>query len=788
MKKLFTLFFALVASIGTMFAAITVRLDPQSCSSWSTVRLWAWTSAGNVFDAWPGEIVSTDDDGWYSYTFDNSITSVSIIWNNGTAQTVDITNITESTCFALKSTTGTKIAVNVVDCPISVYPDPEGQKYKIGDLYYHLDFNNKTAEVTMETSWENTSVMSNYKGLATANIPSSVTYNNQNYIVTSIGDFAFARDAELTSITIPNSVTSIGINAFYCCSGLSTITIPENVTYIGYAAFEGCQLSYITLEPTTPPEVGIGGDGYRFISNVDLTYGIPAVIGFSINVPCGTLETYHQAEGWLYWESCNAHYCLPSLRYAPTPYTITTIAKNGYVNYGDSVGYWVGNYVENGDFKNRYEWRRTVPTACDDSVTFRATPNEYYHFVRWSDGSTENPHTVPLTSDITLEAIFAPNPVITYEYDYHMGGVYGQTTTSTGIGADSITFTAYPHTGLYFARWADGNTDNPRTIWLSQDTTMMAIFDYYTKGKCGKDSALTWTFDKDTKALEITGQGELTDNYTYSSSIEYLTIGNKVTIIGKYAFDDCKLKNIILGSSVRVIESRAFDIYEECTYDEYSGTEKCQWLLSSITCYSQRPPTVKENAFSYNDLPYSTIIYVPADYVATYKAHDFWGMFDVRPLGATSSETNVVSVTPSATTADVVWPSVSGAATYELVIKDANGNAICTLTFNAQGQLISIAFNAPSRNNAPQQAQAAGFSFTVTSLDSGTTYSYTMTAKDNNGNVLKTESGTFTTTGESQGFENVQGNNVQCTKVVRDGQIFILRGNKTYTLQGQEVK
>ena len=39
-----------------------------------------------------------------------------------------------------------------------------------------------------------------------------------------------------------------------------------------------------------------------------------------------------------------------------------------------------------------------------------------------------------------------------------------------------------------------------------------------------------------------------------------------------------------------------------------------------------------------------------------------------------------------------------------------------------------------------------------------------------------------------QGFENVQGNNVQCTKVVHDGQILILRGDKTYTLTGQEVK
>ena len=75
----------------------------------------------------------------------------------------------------------------------------------------------------------------------------------------------------------------------------------------------------------------------------------------------------------------------------------------------------------------------------------------------------------------------------------------------------------------------------------------------------------------------------------------------------------------------------------------------------------------------------------------------------------------------------------------------------------------------------------------MTSLDSGTTYSYTMTAKGNNGNVLKTESGTFTTTGDAQGVEEVLSNQVPSTKILRDGQILILRGEKVYTLTGQEI-
>ena len=96
---------------------ITVRLDPSSCSGWSTVRLRAWTDSGDLFDSWPGQVVGKDIDGWYSYTFDEDITSVNIIWNNGTDKTVNIEGVTSSTCYALNSTSGKAITVSVVNCP-----------------------------------------------------------------------------------------------------------------------------------------------------------------------------------------------------------------------------------------------------------------------------------------------------------------------------------------------------------------------------------------------------------------------------------------------------------------------------------------------------------------------------------------------------------------------------------------------------------------------------------------------------------------------------------------------
>ena len=109
---------------------------------------------------------------------------------------------------------------------------------EIDGIYYNLVNNVKQAEVTSNPN--------KYSGEVV--IPSSVTYNDVEYGVTSIAGSTFEFCTSLTSITIPNSVTSIGDCAFLGCSSLTSITIPNSVTNIGGAAFIGCSgLTSITI-------------------------------------------------------------------------------------------------------------------------------------------------------------------------------------------------------------------------------------------------------------------------------------------------------------------------------------------------------------------------------------------------------------------------------------------------------------------------------------------------------------------------------------------------------------
>ena len=47
-------------------------------------------------------------------------------------------------------------------------------------------------------------------------------------------------------------------------------------------------------------------------------------------------------------------------------------------------------------------------SCADDAAQVQAQALSGYKFVRWSDGATENPHTIFVTEDMTLTAEFAP--------------------------------------------------------------------------------------------------------------------------------------------------------------------------------------------------------------------------------------------------------------------------------------------------------------------------------------------------------------------------------------------
>ena len=104
-----------------------------------------------------------------------------------------------------------------------------------------------------------------------------------------------------------------------------------------------------------------------------------------------------------------------------------------------------------------------------------ATPADHYHFVQWNDGSTDNPRTITVTGDATYTATFAIDQhTITVESNSEaMGSVSEGGTYDYGT---EIQISATANEGYGFAAWNDGNTDNPRTIIVTEDATYTATF------------------------------------------------------------------------------------------------------------------------------------------------------------------------------------------------------------------------------------------------------------------------------------------------------------------------
>lgn len=104
--------------------------------------------------------------------------------------------------------------------------------------------------------------------------------------LTRIGNQAFEKCDELSTVTIPNGVTEIGEYAFFSCKGLTYLSLPQSLTTIKIWAFDGCNaLKSVTCYAETPPSVSL-----NFFESINAN----AVL----YVPSNSIDAYKAADAW----------------------------------------------------------------------------------------------------------------------------------------------------------------------------------------------------------------------------------------------------------------------------------------------------------------------------------------------------------------------------------------------------------------------------------------------------------------------------------------------------------
>ena len=117
----------------------------------------------------------------------------------------------------------------------------------------------------------------------------------------------------------------------------------------------------------------------------------------------------------------------------------------------------------------------TIPEG--EQLVLHAHPMAGHTFAQWSDGNTDNPRIVTVTSDASYTAEFvamSPMPT-TYDVTVYADGCATPKVISV-IEGEQILLNAHAKSGYSFSQWSDGNTDNPRAAIINADATFVAQF------------------------------------------------------------------------------------------------------------------------------------------------------------------------------------------------------------------------------------------------------------------------------------------------------------------------
>ena len=112
-----------------------------------------------------------------------------------------------------------------------------------------------------------------------------------------------------------------------------------------------------------------------------------------------------------------------------------------------------------------------------EAVNLVATPASGYTFLKWSDGFISPNRTVYMDADITLEAIFVPSSTkFTITISAEGPGIVNESVNGEYEAGTGVLIEATPDLGNKLLQWSDGDKDATRTIFLTQDTTLVATF------------------------------------------------------------------------------------------------------------------------------------------------------------------------------------------------------------------------------------------------------------------------------------------------------------------------
>lgn len=375
-------------------------------------------------------------------------------------------------------------------------------------------------------------------------IPATVNHNSKTYRVVAIGEYAF-ENSNITSISIPSSVKKLGYAAFSYCSNLHTLTIPNSVTTLRERLFMGSGISSLTIPNSVISIEASAFSGCKNLTNISIPNTVTSIgsllfEGSSITSPIYNDHTFialptsfsgsYSVPNGISTIAGGAFYNCKNLTEVIFPESIHKICSGACMSCTsissvtipvnvDTIENCVFGYCV--DLTDVYvlplnppvmEYTDVFPSAVTVHLSCGANLSAYqrdeYHN-GWKSFNLEYP---------------APNFTLTLYSNEAQGTI--NTLHALECNNDTAVIYAQANTGYQFTSWSDGNTDNPRTLIMTQDKTLHANF---------TESLYTFTAitEDATKGIVIANNG----SYQYGTE---LTI--TATPLGNYQFDHWEIE------------------------------------------------------------------------------------------------------------------------------------------------------------------------------------------------------------------------------------------------------
>lgn len=325
----------------------------------------------------------------------------------------------------------------------------------------------------------------------------SVTFHEG---LTTISADAFSSCSSLLSAILPNSVTSIEDNAFYDCSSLVDAYIGHNLSSIGYDVFAGC----------TNVSIVWNVKGEHSLTPLATNYDVPSIIfGEDVTmIPDGFCEDMTSLSSVRFPANItriptNMCYGCSSLTSVDIPSTVTSIGQSAFDGCSQlaSVPFNEGlktidtyaffgcaaldsvilpssvEYVGDASFQectnlSYFQIEARTPPAIGGYDIFTADLLETICI----PCNTEELYRASDWNDLELSFVQVGDGFhLTAEPEHPIRGRVDVLLAPSCSDSEAI-IQAVPNEGYSFVAWNDGCNDNPRTIILADDTTVIALF------------------------------------------------------------------------------------------------------------------------------------------------------------------------------------------------------------------------------------------------------------------------------------------------------------------------